>query len=383
MALPQGFLDQLRTRVPISALISGAGVKLTKAGREFKGCCPFHSEKTPSFTVNDEKGFGHCFGCGWHGDAFRWLGDHAGLPFMDAVRELAARAGMDVPAPSPEAAARATRIETVRGALDAAQAIYARQLEQAGAVMEYLAARGIGPDEAARFGLGYARGASRVGQSGSLKGAGIGTKLALAAGLLAAREDGSLREMFFDRITVPIHDPRGRLCGFGARVWPGRHGDTPKFVNSPDGVLFDKGRMLFNHHRAALAARPAAENRLLIVEGYFDVVALDRAGFAAVVAPMGTALTADQLVRAWRLHNRPVLLFDGDAAGKRAALRACQIALPLIGPGRELAVAMLPEGQDPDDVLKDNNGVATIARALEGAEPMDDYLFSAALDGLL
>lgn len=389
MALSPAFLDELRARTLLSGLIART-LPLTKAGREFKACCPFHNEKSPSFTVNDAKGFAHCFGCGWHGDAIRWLVDHDGAGFLDAVRELAAAASLEVPAPSSEQTerqqAREAQAETVRDALDLAQARYAAQLEQAGAVMEYLAGRGIGPAAIAAFGIGYARGGD-----GSLRGLGIGEKLGVASGLLAKREDGSLREMFHDRVTIPIHDARGRLVGFGARVWPGRRGDTPKFLNSPDGPLFDKGRTLFNLHRAGPVARPAGpsrpegENRLIVVEGYFDAIALAGAGIAASVAPMGTALTESQLQRAWRLHHRPVLLFDGDRAGRKAAVRACRLALPWVGPGHELAVALLPEGQDPDDLLLADApaGKATIEKAIAAASPLHEFLFDAALRGEL
>jgi DNA primase len=370
MALPESFFDEIRARVSMSSLV-GRSVKLTKAGREFKACCPFHGEKTPSFTVNDEKGFGHCFGCGWHGDVFRWLTDQAGLPFMDAVRELAGAAGLEVPAPSPAAAEKAARLDTVREALDVAQGVYAAQLEQAGAVMEYLSSRGIGPAEIAAFGIGYAR-----GLDGSLRGKGIGERLGFAAGLLARREDGTVREQFWDRITVPIHDARGRLIGFGGRVWPGRRSDTPKFVNSPDSDLFDKGRTLFNLHRAAPASRPQAANRLLVVEGYFDVVSLWAAGIAEAVAPMGTALTEAQLERCWRLHHRPVLLFDGDGAGRKAAVRACMTALPALGPGHELAVALLPGGKDPDDLVREA-GAAGVEAVLQDAVSLHTFLFDA------
>ncbi len=411
MTLPAGFLDQLRDAVTMSALV-GRAVKLTRAGREFKACCPFHGEKTPSFTVNDDKQFGHCFGCGWHGDIFRWLGDHDGLAFIDAVREVAGMAGMDMPAPSPQAAERAARVETVRGALETAQAVYAGQIEQAGAVMEYLAGRGIGREEIAAFGLGYA-----CGGAGSLKGRGIGEALGREAGLLVERSDGAgFREMFWDRITVPIHDARGRIAGFGARTWPGARVSStsapPKFINSPDGPLFDKGRLLFNLHRAAPLARavkvdpanvrPAgsqsalpgrgpgvsgvAEGRLIIVEGYFDVIALARCGIHAAVAPMGTALTEAQLERAWRVHRRPVLLFDGDAAGQRAALRACMTALPALGPGRELAVALLPQGQDPDDLVRALGPEAArreIEALLAEARGVHDFVFEGVLASAL
>lgn len=375
MALSQQFLDEIRARTTLSALIGGM-VKLTRAGREFKGCCPFHQEKSASFTINDEKGFYHCFGCGAHGDAMRWLQDARGMDFLDAVRDLAGAAGLDMPAPSAAEAEQASKVETVRGALDVAQALFARQLGEAGAVIEYLAARGVTPDDIDAFGLGYARSGS-----GSLKGCGIGAKLLGSAGLLAERDDGSLREMFHDRVTIPIHDHRGRLIGFGGRVWPGRKSDTPKFVNSPDSPIFDKGRTLFNLHRAAPAARPQAENRMVVVEGYMDVVSLARVGIHAAVAPMGTALTEHQLVRAWRVHRRPVLLFDGDDAGRKAALRACKAALPGLGPGRSLAVALLPAGSDPDDLARGSSdsgaGAAAIEIALAEARGAHAVLFDA------
>lgn len=398
MPIPQEFLDEVRNRTPISGLIAGSGIKLIRSGREWKACCPFHNEKTPSFTVTDEKAFYHCHGCGAHGDVFRWKTDFEGLSFMDALRDLAGAAGMEVPAPSPEAADRAARIETVRGALDLAQAVYAEQLTETGAVMEYLSGRGITPDEIAAFGIGYARGGA-----GSLKGRGIGEAMGRAAGLLVEREaigPGSspvVGEMFWDRITIPIHDRRGRLIGFGGRVWPGRRGDTPKFVNTPETALFDKGRTLFNLHRAAAHARPVPigrpanvasgsmpgaadepEGRLVVAEGYFDVIALARAGVKAAVAPLGTALTEAQLVLAWRLHHRPTLLFDGDGAGRRAALRACKTALPALAAGRELAVALLPEGKDPDDLLREL-GTEAAAREIEAllieAVPAHEFLY--------
>ena len=378
MALSTAFLDEVRARTALSALI-GRSIKVDKVGREFKACCPFHHEKTASFTINDDKGFYHCFGCGAHGDAFRWMEAHAGLSFIDAVKELAEAAGMAMPTPSAEALTRADVAETVRGALTIAQGIYAAQIEQTGAVMEYLAQREIGAAEIAAFGIGYAR-----GQDGSLRWRGISQAMGLAAGLLMRRDDGSVRELFYDRITIPIHDARGRLVGFGGRVWPGRKNDTPKFVNSPDSALFDKGRTLFNLHRAAPASRPSAENRLIVVEGYFDVIAMARGGFAACVAPMGTALTEAQIERCWRLHHRPIVLFDGDLAGRKAADRACRTALPGLGPGRELAVALLPEGKDPDDMLRmdaSSMGARAILACLTEARSCHAFLFDTVVAG--
>jgi DNA primase len=349
VALSPQFLDELRDRTTLSALISGA-VKLEKAGREFKGCCPFHQEKTPSFTVNDEKGFYHCFGCGAHGDAIRWLTDARGLPFIDAVKELAAAAGMEVPAPSPEAQARAARVEGVRPALEAAQALFSRELEAAGAAREYLAARGIDDATIARFGLGWA-----PARRGYVRQLGVDFQTALDAGIIWQGDD-RWGEVFRARITFPVHDARGRLIGFSGRALQPSE-SVPKYKNSPDSQIFDKGATLFNLHRAGPAARTA--KRLIVVEGQMDVIALDRVGIAEVVAPMGTALTvgaADalggQLERLWRLADRPILAFDGDAAGRRAAVRACAAALPHVGPGRTLAVALFPPGKDPDDVAR-------------------------------
>lgn len=358
------FLDSIRGRVTLSGVIS-ADVKLTKAGREFKACCPFHGEKTPSFTVNDDKQFGHCFGCGWHGDHFSWLTQFRQMTFIDAVKELAARAGVDMPARSPAQIERAARAATTREVMDAVQAVFADQLKQAGAVMEYLAARQIDQRQIDRFGLGYARGGD-----GSLKGRGFSQAHLAEAGLIVRRDDGSIREQFHDRITVPIRDARGRLCGWGARVWPGRRGDMPKFVNSPQSPMFDKGRLLF-----ALAS-PSGDTAapLMITEGYFDVMALDRLGLRAV-APMGTALTEAQLQRAWHLHHCPVLMFDGDAAGLRATRRAVKLALPMVAPGRALKVALLPVGTDPDTISREPGGAARLHGLIDDAMPLADFQY--------
>jgi DNA primase len=349
MSLSPQFLDELRARTSLSALI-GRTLKLEKAGRELKACCPFHQEKTPSFTINDDKGFYHCFGCGAHGDAIRWLTDAKGLPFIDAVKELAAAAGMEVPAASPEAQARAARVDGVRPALEAAQALFARELEAAGAAREYLAERGIGAAAIERFGLGWA-----PAQRGYVRGLGADFDTALAAGLVW-QGDGRWGEIFRARITMPVRDARGRLVGFSGRTLQPSE-SVPKYKNSPDSEIFDKGATLFNLHQAAPAARAA--KRLLVVEGQMDVIALDQIGLGEVVAPMGTALTVGsaeslggQLERLWRIVDRPMLAFDGDAAGRRAAVRACAGALAHVGPGRTLVVALFPPGKDPDDVAR-------------------------------
>jgi DNA primase len=397
MSLPQAFLDELRARTPLAALI-GRSLKLQRAGREYKALCPFHDEKTPSFTVVEEKGFWHCHGCGAHGDAIRWLMERQGLDFIDAVRELAEAAGMEMPARSPEAAARAARIDGIRPAIEAAQALFVRELSdpsagsgqahstgsgQAAAAREYLATRGIGADAITRFGLGWA-----PARHGYVKALGIGFETALAAGLVwratesAPGEARKWGETFRDRITFPVHDHRGRIVGFSGRAMQ-PSGTVPKYKNSPDSEIFDKGATLYNLHRAADAAHAA--KRLIIVEGQMDVIALDRAGIAEAVAPMGTALTPRQIERAWRIAARPILAFDGDAAGRKAAVRACTMALPGIGPGRSIAVALFPDGSDPDDVVRGAGSAEAARSAIEAvlveAVPIWRILFDAAAEG--
>jgi len=373
VALPLSFLDELRARTSLSGLI-GKTLKLDKAGREFKACCPIHNEQTPSFTVNDDKGFYHCFGCGAHGDALRWLTDVQAMAFMDAVKLLAADAGMEVPARSAEAAARDAGIDDVSATIAAAADWYARQLLKDAKVLAVLAGRGVSEAAIARFGLGYAPAKPSVTTCGA------GTAALAAAGLMFETNDGLWRDRFHRRIMVPIHDARGRNVGFAGR---GLEGVEPKYLNNPDAPHFDKGRLLFNLHRAAPAARAAG--RLLIVEGQFDTIALDSAGIAEVVAPGGTALTIEQVERAWRVVDVPVLLFDGDAAGLKAAYRACERALPLVGPGgRSLAVALLPEGEDPDSLVRGPDGVAAIEAAIAGAASLAGHVWdvlSAAADG--
>lgn len=379
MALSTSFLDEVRARTTLSSLIART-VKLDKAGPEFKACCPFHQEQTPSFTVNDDKGFYHCFGCAAHGDAIRWLTDHGGLEFLDAVRQLVDEAGMEMPARSPDDARREAQRTDVSGVLATAARWYADALPAAAKVVEQLGERGVGSDAVAKFGLGFAPGRKSVSTCG------IAPPILASAGLMfeitEGREAGLWRDRFRQRIMIPIHDARGRTIGFGARTVDG---SDPKYLNSPDSPHFAKGDVLFNLHRAAQPARSA--RRLLIVEGYFDVIALDVAGIGEVVAPMGTALTDRQLDRAWRVTECPVLLLDGDKAGRAAAMRACERALPHVGPfGRSLAIALLPDGEDPDsivhgaeDLVAGRAAIETViadAKALAGW--MFDTLFTAA-----
>jgi DNA primase len=368
MSLSPQFLDEVRARTLISSVV-GKQVKLTRAGREWKACCPFHNEKTPSFTVNDEKGFYHCFGCGAHGDAIRFLTDARGLQFMDAVKELADAAGMQVPAADPQAQQRAERAKDLYDVMEAAAAWFEEQLggiEGAGS-RAYLVERGISDATRKRFRFGYA-----PDSRGKLKAAlkEFGTDKLVEAGLLIAPDDErEPYDRFRGRLTYPIRDQRGRVIAFSARILGA---GEPKYLNSPDTPLFDKGRSLFNIDLAAPASREA--KRVIVVEGQMDVIALDQAGLAEAVAPLGTALTETQLALLWKLSPCPILCFDGDAPGQKAALRGALRALPHVGPGRSLSFATLPAGQDPDDLIR-AKGRAALEKLLENAEPLVDRLW--------
>jgi len=367
MSLSPQFLDELRARTLLSALI-GRTTKLQKAGREFRACCPFHNEKTPSFYVNDEKGFYHCFGCGAHGDAIRWMTDQRGLGFMDAVKELAQAAGMEVPAPDPRAREKAEQTSGLHDVTAKAAEWFAEQL--AGIVgsdaRAYLERRGITPATAKRFSLGFA-----PDSRGKLKSAlaALGQDRLIETGLLIAAEDKEPYDRFRGRLIIPIRDPRGRVIAFGGRIIG--EGE-PKYLNSPETILFDKGRTLFNLDRASAASRKA--DRLIVVEGYMDVIALDQAGIGEAVAPLGTALTEGQMERLWRLVGLPILCFDGDAAGQKAAIRAALRALPMLAPGRSLQFVSLPAGQDPDDLIR-ARGRAALDALLAEPEPLVDRLW--------
>ncbi|MBX3595554.1 DNA primase [Sphingomonas sp.] len=367
MTLTPAFLDELRARTTLSTLV-GRTVKIVKAGREYKGCCPFHNEKTPSFYVNDDKGFYHCFGCSAHGDAIRWLTDHQGLPFIDAVKELAAAAGMEMPEADPRAAQRAERAKGLHEALADAAAFYVDQLHglsgaEARALLER---RGITAETARMFGMGYAPD-SRTRQREQLKS--YGDAMLVEAGLLIQVENKDPYDRFRGRLMIPIRDPRGRVIGFGGRIIG--EGE-PKYLNSPETPLFDKGRTLYNLDRAAAASRKSG--RVIAVEGYMDVIALAQAGFGEAVAPLGTALTEHQLERLWRLADVPLLAFDGDNAGQKAAIRAAHRALPLLQPGRSLAFVTLPQGQDPDDLVR-AAGPQAFEALIAAAQPLADRVW--------
>jgi DNA primase len=372
VTLSTAWLDELRARTVLSAVIAPT-VKLIRAGREWKACCPFHNEKTPSFTVNDDKGFYHCFGCGAHGDAIRYLTEQRGMPFMDAVKELAAKAGMDVPAPDPRAKERADRAASLTDVMGEVAKWYAELLNgvAGGDAREYLKRRGIDQATVQRFGIGLAPD-SRNALKRAL--AHLGEDKLVETGMLIQPEEGEAYDRFRGRLMIPIRDARGRVIAFGGRIL----GDgEPKYLNSPDTPLFDKGRTLYNIDRASPASRAA--KRLIVVEGYMDVIALDRAGIAEAVAPNGTAVTEAQLERMWRLDPSPILCLDGDSAGRKAAIRAAARALPFVGPERTLRFVELPQGQDPDDLVR-AGGREVVESLLGSPESLSDRLWRNELD---
>ncbi|MEO1221528.1 MAG: DNA primase [Pseudomonadota bacterium] len=346
MSITPQWKDELRARITLSTVINRT-TKLTRAGREFKACCPFHNEATPSFYVNDQKGFYHCFGCGAHGDVISWMTEQRGLSFIDACKELASEAGMEVPAPDPAAARKAEkRAELIDVTTDAQGWFFdnLRSTDGRGA-MQYLTNRGLKPETLQEFGFGYAP-ESKQALNRAL--ARYDDQMLVETGMRIKTDDGTTYDRFRGRVMLPIQDARGRVIAFGGRIMESRDG-VAKYLNSPDTPLFDKGRTLYNLHRASPASRQTG--RIVVVEGYMDVVALAQAGFHDAVAPLGTALTETQLEMLWRMVEVPVLCFDGDRAGERAAMRAISRALPLLAPMRSLAIVRLPSGMDPDDLI--------------------------------
>lgn len=378
MAFPPGFLDELRARIRLSDVVSRR-VRLQKRGREFTGLCPFHNEKTPSFTVNDDKGFYHCFGCGAHGDAIDFEREQSGLSFREAVERLAADVGLAVPAPDPRARERE---EARRGLADvveiACQWFEERLRGPEGApARAYLERRGLDQATIRRFRLGYAPDARDAlikafsqGKGGDSARDAIDIDQLIAAGLAKRPDDGRAPfDYFRGRVMFPITDRRGRVIAFGGRVL----GDgEPKYLNSPDTPLFEKGRVLFGWHVAREAARSAGT--VLVTEGYMDVIALAQAGFDHAVAPLGTALTEQQIRELWRMAPEPVVCLDGDTAGQRAARRAGERALPLLTPGHSLRFVRLPAGEDPDSFIAEH-GATAFSTLLENGESLAELLW--------
>jgi DNA primase len=369
MALSPQFLDELRARVGLVDVISRR-VKLQRKGREHGGLCPFHNEKTPSFWVNEEKGFFHCFGCGAHGDVIGFVMRSEHLSFPEAVERLAGQAGLQVPQSTPQERAKAERFKSLATALEAACAYYEKQLRLSAGreALDYLRRRGLDEVTIARFRLGWAPAGN--GLKAHLLKEGYPEAMLLEAGLLNRNEErNETYDYFRGRVMFPIADARGRVVAFGGRILG--EGE-PKYLNSRDSEIFHKGRMLYG---LAHARRGAAESgELVVVEGYMDVIAMHKAGFNTAVAPLGTALTEAQLGELWRLVDEPILCFDGDAAGQRAAARAAERALPLLKPGKSLRFVRLPAGEDPDTLIL-GRGPEALRALLDQARPLVDIVW--------
>ena len=375
MRLPDGFLDELRARTPLAAII-GRRVKLARSGRNWKGCCPFHNEKSPSFHVYED-GY-HCFGCGEHGDAVGFVMKSQGMQFLEAVELLAGEAGLEVPKPTQASAEAEQHRLDLNAVLAAAQSLFQRRLHapEGARALDYLRQRGLTDATIARFGLGWS-GETRGGLAPALAAAGIDVPMLVEAGLMRESDDGRAPyDLFFNRVMFPIRDRRGSVISFGGRIL----GDgQPKYVNGPETPLFSKRRTLYGLDFAREAARNGAP--VVAVEGYMDVIALHQAGFAGAIAPLGTALTEDQLTEMWRLSPVPILSFDGDAAGRRAALRVADIALPALTPDRSLRLVRLPAGEDPDTLVR-RHGPAKFQDHLNAAEPISTALFGLMSEGV-
>ncbi len=370
MPLPPSFLDELRQRIAVSDVV-GRRVRLTRAGREFKGLCPFHREKTPSFTVNDDKGFFHCFGCGAHGDIVGFVMQHDRRDFMEAVEMLAADAGLSVPQPDEREREQHRRRKTLHELLDRACRFFEDRLASPGGAeaRAYLVSRGLSETAVERYRLGFAP-ADGHAVAAALEAEGFEPDALIEAGLLRTADDGRRPyPMFRNRILFPVSDARGRVVGFGARLLDG---DGPKYLNSPDGPLFQKGTLLYGLSHARMAARDGQP--VIVAEGYMDVIALQEAGFGGAVAPLGTALTETQIQTLWRTAAEPVLCFDGDEAGRRAAWRAADRILPVLRPDHSARFGFLPAGDDPDSLLR-RAGVAAMRTVLDEARSLADVIW--------
>lgn len=378
MALPPRFLEELRGRLSIIDVV-GRRVRLIRKGRgEATGLCPFHNEKTPSFTVSEEKGFYHCFGCGAHGDVIGFVMQTEGLEFRDAVARLAGEAGLQVPTETPEDRARAERQATLGSAVEFATIWFEQQLRaNAGRIgLDYLKRRGLSDDTIRRFRLGFAPD-TRHALKAALEKAGIPEAVSIEAGLLIKPEDGGHSyDRFRGRVMFPILDRRGQVIAFGGRIVG--EGD-PKYLNSPETPLFHKGRNLYGLSHAQKPARE--KNEIIVVEGYMDVISLAQAGFANVVAPLGTALTEDQIELLWRVAQEPIVCFDGDNAGQRAAARAAERALPILKPGLSLRIALLPPGEDPDTLIKKKGGNEEFTKVMSEATPLHMLVWRMLIQG--
>lgn len=376
MRFTPSLLEEIKARIPVTDVVRRR-VKLLKSGREWKGLSPFSAEKTPSFFVNDQKQAWFDFSSGQNGNIFDFVMKTEGLSFPEAVERLAAEAGVDLPKVSEEAIQQERQRASLHDVLELAATFFEEQLQgRAGAKARgYLADRGLGPALQKQFRIGYAPG-ERFALRDWLAGKGASAEAMIETGMLIHGEDIAVPyDRFRDRVIFPICDRSGRVIAFGGRAL---EKDVPaKYLNSPETPLFHKGHVVYNHHNARKAAHDSGT--VIAVEGYVDVISMSAVGFGNVVAPLGTALTPDQCELLWRMAEEPILCFDGDRAGRKAAARAIDTALPLIGPGKSLRFAFLPDGQDPDDLAR-SGGHDAIAAVLAAAKPLVEVLLQRELE---
>lgn len=380
MSFPRAFLQDLQDRLVLSDII-GSRVKVTRAGREFKACCPFHKEKTPSFTINNEKGFYHCFGCGAHGDAIKFVQEHDNLSFMETIELLAAQAGMQVPQQTPEDRQKAEEQKTLYDLIEAVTAFYEKTLSSHREAYSYLTNRGLSNETIKMFRLGYAPSDGRA-VINHLSGLGYKIPQMIEAGIVrkSTKKPGEHYSFFRDRVMFPVADLRGRIVAFGGRILPSiakqMMSEPPKYINSSDTPLFHKGSILYNLSNAR--PKTSKDDPFIVVEGYMDVIALAQAGIETAVAPLGTALTESQVDVLWRVAppdcRVPVMCFDGDNAGRRAALRAMDRMLPHLKPDHSARFAFLPEGEDPDSLVQ-SQGRAGFESFVEASDALCDLLW--------
>lgn len=374
MRFPPEFLDRLRSQVTLSEVV-GRRVALKRRGHEYQGLCPFHHEKSPSFTVNDEKGFYHCFGCGAHGDAIRFLTENEGMQYTEAIERLAGEVGLPIPQMTREQVEVARRFGSLQEVMEAACVWYEHQLRKHKVVQDYLKSRGLTGQTAKHFRLGFAP-ETRDGLKTYLMGQGVSERQLQEVGLIIKPSGGGASyDRFRARAMFPIKDRRGKVIAFGGRVISAladSNPDAPKYLNSPETPLFKKGEVLYAYESARQPAHKA--NQVLVTEGYMDVIALYQSGFTNAVAPLGTAVTESHLRLLWQLADEPVMCLDGDAAGQRAMQRAAELSLPMLKPGKSLRFLILPKGEDPDTMVR-KQGAEAFKSLLDTSLTLSDALW--------
>ena len=383
MGFTPDFLDEIRNRIPVSDVV-GRRVKLVRKGREHTGLCPFHNEKTPSFTVNDDKAFYHCFGCGAHGDVIKFITETEGLSFPETVERLAGQAGLEMPEYSPEDKQRSQQRKSLYDVMAAAASYFETCLmAQTGAEgLDYLTRRGLSRATIKKFHLGFAPEGRTVLKEALLSRDGITEEMMIEAGLLIKPEDdgGGAKpsyDRFRHRVMFPITDRQGRVVAFGGRALSAEA--KAKYLNSPETPLFHKGRLLYNLAGARKSAYD--KGRVLVAEGYMDVIIMAQAGFTNAVAPLGTAVTEEQIMELWRLAPEPLMCFDGDKAGVRAAYRVAERSLPLLKAGHSLRFVHLPTGEDPDSYIS-GQGAEAFRGLLDQGQPLVDILWDMKTGGV-